>query len=57
VPRRGCRRLAYPGDKGKAVVLFESQDAAQAWADSPRPPSDAPVAIDSIEVAEVVAQA
>jgi hypothetical protein len=40
-----------------AVVLFDTQENAQAWVDSPGPPGDAPITSDSSEVVEVVASA
>ena len=40
---------------GMAVVLFDSQENAQAWADSPGPPEDAPITRESLEVVPVVA--
>jgi len=44
-------------DRGMAVVLFDSQENAQAWVDSPPPPGDAPVTREGSEVAAVVAHA
>jgi heme-degrading monooxygenase HmoA len=44
-------------DRGMAVVLFDTQENAQAWVDSPGPPGDAPITRDSSEVVEVVASA
>jgi heme-degrading monooxygenase HmoA len=46
-----------PGeDKGMAVVIFDSEENARAWADSPAPPAP-PVTRDSAEVVAVVASA
>jgi heme-degrading monooxygenase HmoA len=44
-------------DKGMSVIVFDSQENAQAFVDSPGPPEGAPVSFDGSEVAEVVAQA
>jgi hypothetical protein len=49
--------LHLSGGKGASVLVFESEQAAQAFAGQFQPPSDAPVTMDSIEVAEVVASA
>jgi hypothetical protein len=44
-------------DEGTGMVLFESQDAAQEFADHlPTPPGDA-VSVQSVQVGEVVASA
>jgi heme-degrading monooxygenase HmoA len=44
-------------DKGMSVIVFDSQENAQAFVDSPGPPEGAPVTFTGSEVAEVVAQA
>jgi hypothetical protein len=45
-------------DRGMAVVMFDSQENAQAWVDGgPPPPDDPPVTRDSSEVVAVVANA
>ena len=48
--------LGLPGAKGLSVLLFDSQDAARTMAEYVQPPGDQ-VTFDSLEVAEVVAQA
>lgn len=48
--------LAMSGGKGLSVLLFETQDAARAMAEYAQPPGDF-ISFDSLEVAEVVAQA
>jgi hypothetical protein len=44
-------------DKGKSVVVFESEQAARAWAESPPAdmPDPAPVTIDNMDTVRVVA--
>jgi hypothetical protein len=49
--------MDQPSDKGKAVIVFESEDAAQTYAASPPTAGDAPVTVEDIEVAQVVANA
>jgi heme-degrading monooxygenase HmoA len=44
-------------DRGMAVVVFDSQENAQAWVDGPAPPGDAPITRESSEVVAVVAHA
>lgn len=44
-------------DRGMAVVIFDSQENAQAWVDAPGPPGDAPISPEGSEVAAVVASA
>lgn len=48
--------LAMSGGKGLSVLLFETQDAARTMAEYAQPPGDF-ISFDSLEVAEVVAQA
>ena len=38
-----------------AVVIFDSQENAQAWVDGPAPPGDAPITREDSEVVAVVA--
>jgi len=49
--------LDLENDKGMAVVIFDSQENAQAWVDSPGPPDDAPITREGSEVVPVVAHA
>ena len=49
--------IALSQDKGSSFALFESEAAAEAVAATVRPPADAPVTIESVEVGEVIAQA
>jgi hypothetical protein len=44
-------------DQGHAIIVFESQESAQTWADGPPTVPDAPVAVDSVKVVPVVANA
>ena len=43
--------------RGMAVVMFDSQENAQAWVVSPGPPDDAPITREGSEVVAVVAHA
>ncbi|HUR86343.1 MAG TPA: hypothetical protein VMY78_13460 [Solirubrobacteraceae bacterium] len=45
------------GSKGAAMMIFESEDAALEARGMVQPPPDGSAAIDSVEVAEVVASA
>ena len=45
------------GRKGAAMMIFESEDAARQAKEQFQPPPDGSAAIESIEVAEVVANA
>jgi hypothetical protein len=44
-------------DRGTSVVLFDSEENAQAWANGPAPPADAPITPEGFEVVAVVAHA
>ncbi len=44
-------------DIGMAVVIFDTQENAQAWVDGPAPPGDAPITREDSEVVAVVAHA
>jgi hypothetical protein len=48
--------LAMAGGKGLSILVFDSQDAARTMAEYAQPPGDF-ITFDSLEVAEVVAQA
>jgi hypothetical protein len=48
--------LRLDGDRGTAVVVFESEDAARSAAAEAQPPGDL-MTFDSVEVAEVIANA
>jgi heme-degrading monooxygenase HmoA len=49
--------LDRENDRGMAVVMFDSQENAQAWVDAPVPPGAAPVTREGSEVVAVVAHA
>jgi hypothetical protein len=49
--------MHFPNGKGMSVSLFETEEKAQAFASQFQPPADAPVTLDGVEVAEVVASA
>jgi len=44
-------------DRGMAVVVFDSQENAQAWVDAQAPTADAPITREGAEVVAVVADA
>ena len=47
--------LAVDEGGGHSVVVFESEEAARAAADTAVMPPEAPIAVDSVKVCEVVA--
>ena len=49
--------MSLPSGKGTSVMVFDSEQAAQAFAGQFQPPPDTSVTMDSIEVGEVVASA
>jgi hypothetical protein len=49
--------MSMPPSKGRGVIVFESEEAAEAFAGQFQPPPDAPVTLESVAVGEVVAHA
>ena len=48
--------MAMPGGSGLSLLVFESHDAASAWAEQAQPPGDF-ITFERLEIAEVVANA